>query len=172
MVNKTVSETTRNAVWNELLDSARAVRYYDTLSSQYRRKHRIIMVILAASAASGVAALLEWLPDKVQIVANAVVAIAAVWGLFSDHARKAAVLHSVSLQCSRLHDEYKSLWLDVENYTKDDEEIRHILKRLNAEGDRATGVVGYADISVDEKVNDKSTDDADEVLKDQYTVSA
>ena len=59
------------------------------------------MVILAASAASGVAALLEWLPDKVQIVANAVVAIAAVWGLFSDHARKAAVLHSVSLQCSR-----------------------------------------------------------------------
>ena len=130
------------------------------------------MCLLAVSAAVGVVALLDFLPKNVQMVMNAGVVVAGLWGLLSNDARKSAVLHAVSLQCSHLHDEYKALWLDIENDMKDDEETLSILKRLNAEGDRATGVVGSADISINEKINKKSTESADKVLVNQYTVSA
>ena len=130
------------------------------------------MLILAVSAASGVVALLEYLPNNVQMVLNACVVMAGLWGLLSDDARKAAALHTVSLQCSRLRDEYKSLWLEIENDKKDDEETSHILKRLTADVENATSVVGFADISENEKINIKCAESTYKVMHEQYTVLA
>lgn len=55
---------TRNAVWQELLDTARLVRYYEALSNRYRRYHWAVRFVLLLSASSGIVALLDLLPES------------------------------------------------------------------------------------------------------------
>lgn len=87
---------TRNAVWQELLDTARLVQYYEALSHRYRRYHWAVRFVLLLSASSGIVALLDLLPEPmlqpVQLTAGGLIALTVVWDCVSDYARKAAVL--------------------------------------------------------------------------------
>ena len=154
--------------WQSFMDAARLVRYYEALSTRYRSKHKLVMVILAASAASGIAALLGLLPADAQIVISACVALVAIW-LVSDYARKAAVLHTVSVQCSRLYVQYEQLWARIDEADRGNEAVLCSLESLDREIGEVTGHVGYADISPDER-NIKTTAAAYKVMADQYAV--
>ena len=103
------TEQTRNAVWQELLDVARLVRYYEVLSDRHRRNHSIVRFLLLAAAASGIAALLDVLPASVQLIAGGLVALLVVWDFIADYAKKATVLHALSLECSALEIEWREL---------------------------------------------------------------
>ena len=94
------SDQTRNTVWQNILDVARLVRYYETLADRHRFRHWMIRFLMLAAAAGGVAALLELLPSIAQLVAGGLIALLVVWDSISDYAKKAAVLHAISLECS------------------------------------------------------------------------
>ena len=83
-----VTEQTRNAVWQELLDVARLVRYYEALSDRHRRNHIIVRFLLLVAAASGIAALLDQLPAIAQLIAGGLIAVLVVWDFVSDYAKK------------------------------------------------------------------------------------
>ena len=44
------TDATRNAVWQEMLDTARLVRYYDRMTSRRQRCHYGVRLVLLASA--------------------------------------------------------------------------------------------------------------------------
>lgn len=150
-----VSEQTRSAVWHELLEVARLVRYYETLSDRHRKKHRWIRFLLLGATAGGIAALLELLRSELRLFASGLLALLVVWDAVSDYARKAAVLHAVSLECSRLEIEWRELWGDANDPEADEAHVRNEIRRLARRCSEVTGWAGHADIPEDRSLNEK-----------------
>ena len=161
-----VAERTRNAIWQELLDVARLVRYYEALSDQHRRNHLIVRFLLLAAAAGGIAALLDLLPAMAQLVSGGLVALLVAWDFVSDYAKKAAILHAISIECSVLEIEWQDLWLELE--TISDPEARRENTRLLRRIADVTGWAGHADIRENRKLNEECEKAACRVMTDRY----
>ena len=87
-----VTGATRNAVWQEMLDVARLVRYYDRMARQRQQRHLGIRIVLFASATAGVASAIDALPEAVRIASGALIALLVAWDFLADYANKAAIL--------------------------------------------------------------------------------
>ena len=165
-----VTPQTRNAVWQELLDTARLVRYYEALSDRYRHYHWAVRFVLLLSASSGIVALLDLLPDSVrqpvQLTAGGLIALTVVWDFVSDYARKAAVLHAISMECSIVEVELKALWGELEH--RSDDEVRQKNTQLARRMTDVTGWAGQADVREDSKLNQECATSAYKVIKEQY----
>ena len=165
-----VTPQTRNAVWQELLDTARLVRYYEALSDRYRRYHWAVRFVLLLSASSGIVALLDLLPESmrqpVQLTAGGFIALTVVWDFVSDYARKAAVLHAISMECSLVEVELKALWGELEH--RSDDEVRRNNTQLARKMTEVTGWAGQADVREDSKLNQACATSAYTVMKGQY----
>ena len=162
------TDQTRNDVWQDVLDVARLVRYYEALSDRYRRNHLIVRFLLLAAAASGIAVLLGLLPEIVQLLAGGLIALLVAWDFVADYAKKAAVLHAISLECSALEIQWRELWADVNELDFDDAEARHQNRRLERGIMEVTGRAGHADIREDRKLNEKCEDVAHKVIAERY----
>lgn len=163
-----VSAQTRNDVWQELLDVARLVRYYEALADRHRRIHMIVRFLLLAAAVSGIVALLALLPAVVQLVANGLVALLVAWDFVSNYARKSTVLHAISLECSLLEVEWRELWADINNDHLSDAEARDKNYRLARRISEVTGWAGQADIGESQRLNKKCAKVAYKVMADRY----
>lgn len=163
-----VAEQTRNAIWQELLDVARLVRYYEALSDQHRRNHLIVRFLLLAAAAGGIAALLDLLPAMAQLVAGGVIALLVAWDFVSDYAKKAAILHAISTECSAMEIEWQALWLELENIS--DADARRENTRLSRRIADVTGWAGQADIRENRKLNEECEKAAYLVVTDRYAI--
>ena len=163
-----VSDATRNAVWDEFWQATRSVRYCEALYNRYQRRHDVIMFILAISIVSGIVTLLGLLPDAIQTYVNAGVSIAAAWSLVFRDAKKASVIYSLLLECSRIRGEYRALWLEIENNMKSDEETLQKLRELSDALQNAKHAAGDQGISEDRRINIKSAEGANRVMENQY----
>ena len=165
-----VTQQTRNAVWQELLDTARLVRYYEALSDRYRHYHWVVRFVLLLAASSEIVALLSLLPEDVrqtvQLIAGGCIALTVAWDFVSDYARKAAVLHAISMECSIVEVELKALWDEIEHGS--DDEVRRKNTQLARRITDVTGWAGQADIGEDSKLNQECAAAAYKVMKEQY----
>lgn len=168
--NIMVSEQMRQAVWQDLLDVARLVRYYEALSNRYRLRHSLIQFLLLASALSGIAALLNLLPEVVQLVASGLIAFLVAWDFVAGYARKAAVLHTINYECHALEIEWSELWASINSADVSDTEAREKNKQLEKKFLSVTGWAGQANIRVDQKLNAKCEEVAYKVMAAQYAV--
>jgi len=163
-----VSDQTRNEVWQDLLDVSRLVRYYDALSDVHRRNHAIIRFVLLAAAAGGIASLLDLLPPIAQLAASGFIALVVAWDFASDYARKAAVLHTISLECGLLEIEWRDLWNDANNPDASDDEVRERNAQLSRRIAGATGRAGDAGIRENRKLNEECERAAYRIIEDKY----
>ena len=161
------SERTRSDVWQELFDVARLVRYYEALADRHKRWRDRVRFLLLAAAAAGVAALLDLLPETARVAAGGAIAALVVWDFVADYARKAAVLHAVSLECSALEVEWRELWTDVNDADASECEARRRNRRL---AQRIAAATGWADVPEDRKLNKECARAAHEYLADRYAV--
>lgn len=166
--NTMVSEQMRQAIWQDLLDVARLVRYYEALSNRHRLKHSLIQFLLLASAFSGIAALLKLLPEIVQLIAGGLIAFLVAWDFVAGYARKAAVLHTINYECHALEIEWSELWAAINSAEVNDTEARERNKQLEEKFLSVTGWAGQADIRVDQKLNTKCEEVAYKVVAEQY----
>ena len=164
------TEVTRNAVWQEMLDTARLVRYYERMASRQHRQHLGVRLVLLASATAGVAAITNALPQGIQVASGAVVAILVAWDFLADHANKSAVLDSIKCECSDVQDELAVLWGDVQADSIHDDDARRKLAELARRLTRATSRAGSARVSENERLNIRCAQDAYKALEDQYAV--
>ena len=162
----------RHIVWHAYLDAARLVRYYEALSDKYRRKHFIVRFLLLTAAASGIAALLKFFPENyrepVQLVGTGFVALLVVWDSVSDYAKKAAVLHTISFECSEFEREWQKLWTELNVDKLTSAEVLRKNDRLSQRIIAVTSWAGLADIREDQKLNERSTVSADTVMGERY----
>ena len=167
-----MTEQTRIDIWNEMLDVVRLVRYYEALSDKQRLYYFVIRGILVVSALSGAAALLKFFPEDIQeeiaIVAGFVIALVTAWDILANYARKAAVLHAISKECSLLEIEWKDLWADANNHLLEDSVVRKKNRRLAKKITKVTAWAGDADIREDRILNEKCESVAYKIMRETY----
>lgn len=166
-----VSDQTRNEAWQGFLDAARLGRYYAALSDRHRRVHQFRRVALLVAAAGGVSTFLNLLPEGFQWVAEfagALIAVVVIWDLVSDDAKKAAILHTISIECGDLENQWRDLWSAVDQEDSDEAEVRNRIRKLGDKVLRVTARAGDSDIREDQRLNEKSAEIAYKVMTDRY----
>ena len=162
------TDATRNAVWQEMLDTARLVRYYERMFSRQHRRHLAVRLVLLASATAGVAAATNALPEAIQVASGAGVAILVAWDFLVDYANKAAVLGSIRRECSAVEVELAALWGEIQADSIDDDEARRRLAELARRVSRATNLAGSAHISTNERLNATCEEAAYKAMEGRY----
>lgn len=167
-----IQETTRNIIWQDMLDVNRLVRYYEAISNRYHRNYLTTRFVLLFGATGGFISLLDLIPENyrgaVQAAASVIIAVTIVWDFLADHGKKAAVLEQISVECSKLQADWKELWNLIETYAIEDEEAQKINSQLNQQLSAVTGRAEAASVRVNRKLNEKCTDDAYQVVAERY----
>ena len=171
-----IAEKWRTEVWQGLSDAARLTRYFEHLHRSYLRAHQITRVVLAASAAGLTAAVLDLLPvgwsTYVGPLLGAVTVGLVVWDLVVQLPEKTAVLHSVSVDCLRIEDAYRSLWLDCDDPEVKLDDIRRRHAALQEREIEAAARLGDAGIATNERVNQKCWEDVVQMEPNRYATSS
>ena len=161
-----VSQETRNDVWQEILDSARMIRYYEALAARYHRKHVWTMCVLIGSGASAFVAFLDVLPEVIQLIATATIGVLAAWVLLTGYEKKAAIAHSISHRCRQLDVDLRELWANLREL--DDAEARKKLNVVAKEINNETSRSVDAGITENRKLNETITETAYKTVKERY----
>lgn len=163
-----VTGATRNAVWQEMLDVARLVRYYDRMARGQQQRHLGIRVALFASATAGVASAIAALPEAVRTASGALIALLVAWDFLADYANKAAILGVIRGECCEVEDDLAELWGRVQSESVTDGDARRTLAGAKRRMTRATARAGAANISTDERLNVRCEEDAFKALSERY----
>ena len=170
-----VTEQTRHDIWDQMLDVARLVRYYEALADKHRLYYFLIRGTLVVSALIGSAGLLnilDFFPQDIQVFvttfAGFVLALVTAWDIVANHARKAAVLHAISKECSLLEIEWKDLWADIYSHQSGDSVIRKKNKQLAYRLTEVTAWAGDADIRENRKLNEKCESTTHHIMREKY----
>ena len=160
--------STRRVVWNGLLDVSRQVRYYGELADRFsERNQRMLYGLISVGGLEAVLVVAE-AADGILILVSLSVATIAAWAVAGDYAKKAAVLHGISLECSYLEIEWAGLWerIDGADYSDDSALARNqrLQERLNAATSRAFPV----GIRLDAQLNKEVWAETCKVLEQQY----
>ena len=148
------SDATRKAVWQEMLDAARLVRYYDRMASRQQRRYLGVRLVLLVSAVAGVAATAtNALPEVIRVASGTVIAMLVVWDSHADYAHKTAVLDSIRRDCSEVEVELAVLWGEIQADSINDDEARRTLADLARRVTRATDRARSAHVPIDERLN-------------------
>ena len=149
-----ISDQTRNDLRQGLLESDHLVRYYQAVAIHYQRKRLLTLLLLGLGASISFAAVLDLLPDVVQLVANVLVGVVAVWICTTDYARKAAVAHNIGFQCRHVDILWKRLWIHIERI--DESDARQRLDDLADQVNMATQRSSDAGIVHNRRLNERA----------------
>lgn len=132
----------------------------------------MIQFLLMAAATSGIVGLLDLLPPVMQqaaaAAAAAAVAILVVWDFFGDYAGKAAILHGVCTECTRLENQLLTLWSEIDESDMEDADARRQCNMLRQGLSDATEPAGKVGVTVDAKLNKACTADTYRVMQERY----
>ena len=167
-----VSTSTRNLIWQLLLDAARLSRYYEELLSKFLLRKKVIDFSLLISATVSVITALgilpTWVPMWVYPLSSAAIAILVVYGFVADYTKKVSVLHSITVGCSDLHNQTEFLWADMQEAHIEEDEAIAECKRI---GNRLDEVINWSvlvEIRKDEELNEACANTAYSIIADKY----
>ncbi len=165
-----VTERTRIAIWQQMLDVARVTRYYGTLADRYQRRQRLIRSLLLVSAIGGIAPLVTELPETLQHVASVGIGLLVVLDFLFDYAHKAAVLGTISSECGALEIDLQELWLGIQYVDEeaDDAEAVRDLSRLSKRASKTTEQAKGVGVEEDRELNEESAREAYTVVAARY----
>ena len=170
-----MDSTLRNAVWQQLLDAERLMRYYNELADRYRKYKMVPRILMAASAVVGAAVILfdaAWIPDGAYLPVFLVVVAAVVWDFMHDYGDKAAILYAISVECGEYETELQDLWRSVEaEHPAEESFIRTRLKEIASGMDRVTARVGYVGVGEDDALIDKTQAEGFQVIADRFAIT-
>ena len=164
-----VTNQTRNAIWQDLWDAERYVRYYGALADSYRFRHRTMRFALLAALLIEATVFLPKITDPLftllTVAGGIAIAALAAWDAIADYAKNSAMLTVASEECASVNTQWGELWLDIESYAIDESVARarrlDLLERLNT-------IAARIDVGLDEKLNDSCEADAERVLREKY----
>ena len=153
------SEITRKAVWDGLIELDVSVRYCQNMHNRHQIWHIVLSCILATSGAGGIVSLLAHAPIWVQITLNAIIPFIAIWSIVANEGKKAHIFYTLTGECTRLRNEYKELWMSVENYQLSNDDVLSKLKNLNNQYEDIKSRNG-SDLRLSNRINNRATTDS------------
>ena len=164
-----ISSSTRNDVWQQLLDAQRLVQYYQVMAGRHEKRHTAIrFVLLLAGTGSIVGPLLDDVPPFLQAIFGVAVAAAVAWEFVASYARKAAVMHAICMECCAIENELRDLWTDIQLENMKESDIRRTNRKLAARLREVSGWAGQIGVAVDDDLNKEITKAAYDVTEQRY----
>ena len=154
-----VTEQTRKAVWDGMLDTARMLRYADAMEQRYSRRRTWMRIILSIAASGGIANFLGALPSEASLVFGLAVGIVVAVDFATDYSGKLSKLMYTKMESAALLAEWEQVWLDIQTYRSEEDEIRERSKKLVEQLMRATSPMA-SDMRTDRKVNEEASSSA------------
>ena len=162
------SERTRTDIWQGLWDAKRMGRYYLAIQQRYQTADRVVVALLLVSGTGSVATLWNMMPDWSQAAFGMAIATVTIWSALGKYSTKAAVAHSICLQCNDLAVEWRALLADVDSHRLDDAEAREAFNRLDQKMNHVTARSGDVGLAINNKINEKSAEEAGKELELSY----
>ncbi|MDE0201924.1 MAG: hypothetical protein OXK73_05765 [Rhodospirillaceae bacterium] len=160
-----ISDQTRGAIWQGLLDMARWSRYYDAKARRYLLHRNILRILLAFLGIATGVTLIDVIPTGFVVAPGLAILAVTIWDLVVDPGKTAAMLGSVSKDFSDLETEYRNLWESVyADRIAEDETVKRsedIMRRASAAANRL-------DIHTDNKTNERCAVAAYEAEANRY----
>ena len=86
----------------------------------------------------------------------------------ADNSTKAAILHTITIECGELNNQLEQLWLSINQHSVGNTEAIDRLRPIDHAFTRLTARAGYAGVSQDDSLNQSVTTDAYKVTHDRY----
>ena len=167
-----VTSTTQNSVWQNMVDADRLVRYYQALFNRYQRNHNLIRFTSLIGATSVVASLIDLIPENyrrlAQVIAGIAIPVAVTLDFRADYSKKIWVLQQINTECDTLRTEWQTLWDSIEAFGVEDEEARKKNDELNQRLTTVTALSIKAGIRTNNKLNSKCQKEAEETMAQRY----
>lgn len=165
-----VSESRRNEAWLDYLEAVRLERYYYKLYDRYQLLRQVVRLLIFLSVSGNVVGALQGAPAWVIWSVSTVAAILLAVDFLGDHARKAAISFAISQACGAHSDDYSRLWQQIEEREIDEQEVVSRLEELADGIRRTTGRAGDVDLRTNDRLNERSTVEANQLLEGRYAV--
>lgn len=165
-----VSESRRNEAWFDYLEVVRLERYYYKLYDRYQVWRQAIRFLIFLSVSGNVVGTLQGAPSWVIWSVSTVAAILLAVDFLGDHARKAASSFAISQACAALCNDYSRLWQQINEREIDELQVVSRLEELAESVRRTTGRAGDVDLRTNERLNERSTVEANQLLESRYVV--
>ena len=166
---ESANSLTRKAVWDALCDLEWHIRYCSALADRNHSRHRYIRVaILVGVMSEGIllygGTLSPWLFIPGAVVALALACL-TIWDATSDYANDAAVLRMVVILCQRLRSETESLWREVEQVRRTNDQVEMALANIYGQWAVVTQAIP---LGTNEKLNRQTAEAADKEMQLRY----
>ena len=160
-----ISDQTRGAIWQGLLDMARWSRYYDATARRYQLHRNILRFLLAFLGIATGVTLIDQIPAGYAAYPGIAILAVTILDLVVDPGRKAALVGSVGRDFTELETEYRSLWESVyADRIAEDEAVNRSEDIMR----RATAAANRLDIHTDNKTNERCAAAAYEAEANRY----
>ncbi len=166
-----VSETTKELLWQGLVDATHLSRYYAYLTKRHMSRQRWTRGGLLVSAILGFSGLFEAVPIGVSVVGNVAVVIVVVIDFMHDYGPKAATLNATSIVCAKVEDQRHALWADVVEDRIEEDKAREINSQLERLISEAAVAPSYLSVELDDDLNQISYEESTEMLRSRYAIS-
>ena len=166
-----VNNETSNEAWQQLFEVEHLCRYYERVHASATRWQiiiRLATLILIAGAITAILELLPWANDISKVSLAALVAALTIVDAVLNFPKKAAVSHSLYVQCSQLRVDVMDLWLSVEDEAEDETDLRRRVRDLIRRKAVILVLEGAYDLIPDQKANVQTAKDASTVLSQRY----
>lgn len=169
-----VSDSTKDAIWNDYFNIIRLVHYYETLSGRFQIFSNAIRLLLLLPLFSAIVLFIDFFQemglntDYVYISMGVLVAILAGLELTLNISKRAFTLHIVSVECSKLEDKWRNLWQEAYADQSNDKTLLEKNARLSELLTDVTSQVVDASDYKWKKLNDECESIASARLKQLY----
>lgn len=129
--------TTRESIWNAMFAADMSHRYFLSRAASNKRADDTVRVLLLVTSSAAWASLVTQAPALAPYLAFVAAALSSltVIARFHDHASTHA---AAAAELSRILDEYRELWRDVESYSVTDADAAGRLRALEERSTIAT----------------------------------
>ncbi len=167
----TISDSLRTEIWQNVLDVDRYCRYYEVVHNRAAQRHIWIRGLSLFAIILGATPFNDIFPiggEYIRIILFAIAAGLTVWDAMHNYSKRASAAQFIYSGCDRLRIEWTRLWISVDSGTIDGSEAQRQLQDLSLRMSEITAQAGYNDIPLDDKINQRTTDAAYDMVSKRF----
>ena len=166
------NQALKDQVFEDFTEVEVYYRYYHRLYERYQRWRITVRVTMLVSVLAVGTPIYGSLPEEMALMVSGISAIVASLAILIDFAldptKKSIVSFTVSRDCGKLVEDYRQLWLDIENEAIDEgaafNQFRDLADRIASTTARSAD----AGIVTNQRILDETTEKARRVMQDRY----
>ena len=158
----------RDEIWKELNHAERLLRYYHELSRYYNLREQGLRGIILFFYIAGASSIFELIPKEFSLVFASLLVVATVLDMTIKYGEKAALIRVIYIRCDKILDQWKELWVELEDEVVEDEFLWKKYRYLRDEQTASSQLSILFGIQIHEKIRDETEAEAYSYTEKSY----